>query len=457
MKNVKRLAGIFTAIALIGSLALTSCSSDSSDSTSSKNDVTPPETPAAYYLDFAESTDNLAVEPGETLLLTVKVFYGTWKLDTDNLPDGITVEELRFDGRLIGIKVTGGEKESEGGIPFTLYPSEAGEDNQYDKTVYVKVQSPYFTVNAVLDESLKAIADKIEVTYSNGTTDAVFTADVEYIAKSDTALVTFRKDNADKWGYINTITFTVYDESGNTYKVSMDKNNWLCYYPTNDECYTEVTLKTSLEESASVIVTFDGFSLSASDSVKVTYGPAGNTETVDAVIASDGQSASFNASNKYVNDSNWLEVKVSITKDGNTFEDFKFNGNGWYEYKSEGFTVELLYDNPNVVLEWKTLKDGVELGASGTPVLGVSSDELQGKNIKALKVATSGASDSSVWWATICSDTDWHNTTDLSWDSDYENGYSALIEDEATIASYVENGIYFAGGCAKIYVYYIEG
>lgn len=468
MKNAKKVFWMFFSLfLLLGGLTLSSCSDSDDDNADTKtnagkdnsesSDTSGPGAGAdevkysISFEDFDAGTGVFTVAPGETKTLVVKSSVGTWLIDDTNVPSEITVVK-NDDGNF---EITGGNSETENNVSFKIYPEEAGDDTSFDVEIKCAVYNPKFAITLNLSDDLASKAKSISMKYSNGSTDDVFDADVTYVEGEKTAKAVLLKENADSYGYFNDISVKIIDKDGNEVKVDLDKNAWVCFYSTNAEYYNEINLTENTYAEADLTISFSGFTLASTDSVKVTYGITADsdTSTVDAVIASDGASALAKIGNDHLNASRWFEISVAITKDGADYTACKAAGTGWFEWKADGIALTLEDTSSET---WISLVDGEEVTASASFTRVLEPSVFENLSISKIKIATSGASGSGDWWANVGYEDSWDTGIVMGWDSDYENGYSTTITDADYIANIKEHGLYLAGVYTKFYVSYVE-
>lgn len=461
MKKLKRIVSVMAALLLMGGLSVNfvSCSdSDDGDSGASSaggnGAKSQPQADKAYSIsfeDFDVSTGVFTVAPGETKTLVVKSSVGTWLIDEENMPDAISVTKNSFGN----FDIKGGDAETESNVSFKLYPEEAGDDTSFDIEIQCAVYNPKFVITLNLSDELAAKAKSLALKYSSDATTEVFDAEVAYTEGAKTATAALLKENANSYGYFNGISVTITDTNGKEIKADLDKNTWVCFYSTNAEYYNEITLTENTYAEADLTISFTGFTLASTDSIKVTYGITADSKTkiLDAVIAADGKSATAKIGNDCLNSDGWFEITVAITKDGADYTAFKAAGNGWFEWKADGIALALEDTSSET---WISLVDGEEVTASASFTKVLEPSVFENLSISKIKIATSGASGSSDWWANVGYENSWDTDIVMGWDSDYENGYSTTITDADYIANIKEHGLYLAGVYTKFYVSYVE-
>ena len=445
MKKLKRILSVMAALLLMGGLSVNfvSCSdSDDGDSGASSaggnGAKSQPQADKAYSIsfeDFDVSTGVFTVAPGETKTLVVKSSVGTWKIDEQNMPDAISVTKNssgNFD-------IKGGDAETESNVSFKLYPEEAGDDTSFDIEIQCAVYNPKFVITLNLSDELAAKAKSLALKYSNDATTEVFDADVTYTEGAKTATVALLKENANSYGYFNGISVIITDTDGKEIKADLDKNTWVCFYSTNAEYYNEINLTENTYAEADLTISFTGFTLSATDSVKVTYGITAdsNTKTLDAVIAADGNSATAKIGNDRLNSSGWFEISVAITKDGADYTAFKAAGNGWFAWNADGIALTL-EDTSSAGSE--TWIDLYSADYSGTGSFTKLSIETMPSSIKVLRAELANMAGND-WWFQINSDGATWDVLKAEYDSSI-SGYSLQTSDQSLIAAMIANGIY---------------
>ncbi|MBQ8013569.1 MAG: hypothetical protein IJ257_04120 [Treponema sp.] len=466
MKNAKKVFWMFFSLfLLLGGLTLSSCSDSDDDNADTKpnagkdnsesSDTSGPGAGAdeakysITFEDFDAGTGVFTVAPGETKTLVVKSSVGTWLIDEENMPDAISVKKNssgNFD-------IKGGDAETESNVFFKLYPEEAGDDTSFDIEIQCAVYNPKFVITLNLSDELAAKAKSLALKYSSDATTEVFDAEVAYTEGAKTATAALLKENANSYGYFNDISVTITDTNGKEIKADLDKKAWVCFYSTNAEYYNEINLTENTYAEADLTISFTGFTLSATDSIKVTYGITAdsNTKTLDAVIAADGNSATATIGNDCLNSSGWFEITVAITKDGADYTAFKAAGNGWFAWNADGIALTLEDTSSET---WISLVDGREVTASESFTRVLEPSVFENLSISKIKIATSGAS--TTWCANVGYENSWETDIKMEWDTDYENGYSTTITDADYIANIKEHGLYLAGDYTKFYVSYVE-
>lgn len=443
MKKMLKLLALIAAGALLTGGMFTSCASDDDEDDKPKSQ--PAKNYAISFADFNPAEDVFSVAPDETKTLVVSgTPVGTWIVDDSNMPAEISVTKNAAGN----FEIKGGSAETSSDVEFKIYPQEAAEgDTSFDVTIKVSVWNPLFTVTLNLDEALAAKAAKIEVAYDDngsGSKKKSDTVTAVLAADKTSATVAFKKEIANSYGYFSNIVVTVYDSADNAIKTDMDKNAWVCYYPTNNEYYTEISLTENTYAETTVTINVEELGLSTTDTVKVTYGITADSDTneVDATLSSDCKTATAKVGNDHLNASNWFEVKVSVTKGGEEYTKFKADGNGWYEFTTSEITVTLTDTSSAATETWIELfKQDAYAGTGSFQKLEIETMPAAASKIKVTYASMSGSD----WWCQINSDGE-------TWDvckGDYEssvNGYVVETSDEALISAILENGLYFVAG-----------
>lgn|GEM_PF-5783379 len=447
MKKLKRILSVMAALLLMGGLSVNfvSCSdSDDGDSGASSaggnGAKSQPQADKAYSIsfeDFDVSTGVFTVAPGETKTLVVESSVGTWLIDEENMPDAISVTKNSFGN----FDIKGGDAETESNVSFKLYPEEAGDDTSFDIEIQCAVYNPKFVITLNLSDELAAKAKSLALKYSSDATTEVFDAEVAYTEGAKTATAALLKENANSYGYFNGISVTITDANGKEIKADLDKNTWVCFYSTNAEYYNEINLTENTYAEADLTISFTGFTLSATDSIKVTYGITAdsNTKTLDAVIAADGKSATAKIGNDCLNADGWFEITVAITKDGAGYTAFKAAGNGWFEWKANGIALTLEDTSSAGSETWIDLYSADYSGTGSFTKLDI---ETMPSSIKVLRAELANMAGNN-WWFQI-------NSDGATWDvlkAEYDSGiagYSLQTSDQSLIAAMIANGIYAA-------------
>ena len=377
--------------------------------------------------------------PGETKTLVVESSVGTWLIDEENMPDAISVTKNSFGN----FDIKGGDAETESNVSFKLYPEEAGDDTSFDIEIKCAVYNPKFVITLNLSDELAAKAKSLALKYSSDATTEVFDAEVTYTEGAKTATAALLKENANSYGYFNGISVTITDTDGKEVKADLDKNTWVCFYSTNAEYYNEINLTENTYAEADLTISFTGFTLSATDSIKVTYGITAdsNTKTLNAVIAADGKSATAKIGNDCLNSDGWFEITVAITKDGADYTAFKAAGNGWFEWKADGIALTLEDTSSDETETWIDLYSADYSGTGSFTKLNI---ETMPSSIKVLRAELANMAGND-WWFQINSDGATWDVLKAEYDSGI-TGYSLQTSDQTLIAAMIANGIYAASG-----------
>ncbi len=402
-----------------------------------------PEEEAKYSISFNENLDNLSVTAGEEITLTVASIKGAWSIDTDNASESIELSsEKDEDGNLSKIIIKGLSEAT--AATFTIYPTEAVNDNSYDKTISVKVIDPKFTFTLTLSDDLAEKASTISVTHTkNGES---YTGSVEYTANATSAQVTFLKADANDYYYFSDISVSIKDAEGNDLKCQFVGNNYFDYTST---AFTGLSVETWQAQSMTVHFTFSGFTPA---SFSVTYGLDENTqETVDATLSEDKSSATASVSNAYANDSNYMQIiSVQALDDSNAAIDIEMTSeSAWFEFSSSKTDTTFAYAAAGGYTEAAKTES---CSISSTAVdLAVSALSAEGVSVSSILIEATDCNWSSVsgsWWIyagwdTSSTDEEGNETTssngvNVTWvDNTY---YKVTITDASSIAEILAAG-----------------
>lgn len=407
------------------------------------NNSDPEPEEAKYSISFNEDLDNLSVTAGEEITLTVASIKGSWSIDTENASEAIELSsENDADGNLSKITIKGVSEAA--AATFTIYPTEAGSDNSYDKTISVKVIDPNFTFTLTLSDELAEQAATISVTHKNG--DVTYTGIVDYTANASSAAVTFVKANADDWYYFSNISVSILDAEGNAVKSQFVGNNYFAY---TDTSFTGLSVEAWQAQTMPVTFTFAGFTPA---SFSVTYGLDDDTqETVAATLADDKASATINVSNAYANASNYMQIiSVQALDDSNAEIEVEMTSeSAWFEFSSSKTDTAFAYSIVGGYTELsKTESCSISATAVDIDVSGLSAD---GVSVSSILIEASDCDWTSVsgsWWIyaewkTSSEDEEGNVTTstkgsNISWvDNTY---YKATITDATSIAEILAAG-----------------
>ncbi|WP_294429114.1 hypothetical protein [uncultured Treponema sp.] len=211
------------------------------------------------------------------------------------------------------------------------------------------------------------------------------------------------------------------------------------------------------EGSATMTVNFK-FSDFTATSVSVKYGNGKNkddstkTSTITANLASDGKSATFTASDKYVNDDGYMDI-ITLTvsnSDGEVETTFESNSSGetgaWFKFVEDG-SVTITYKK-KAAEAGSSIYSASYTGTGAYPETAtVAASVFSSLTINKLKVkaANYSATDNDAWWVNVNSAASWDNQVTLGWDDDI-SGYSAEISDSAVISAIKSNGLFVVAG-----------
>ncbi|MBB5219287.1 hypothetical protein DYE49_10345 [Treponema rectale] len=434
MKNVKKIFGLFASFMLLAGV-FTACSD--SDGGNGDDSVS-----VEYLTEGAEVT----VNSGESVTVHVQ---GKTNVDDFDV-EGVTVEYIGDDA----FEITAEDSSEDAKIILNFYDGTDDDDDGINITLYV--YNPYVYVNLNIDESLESASiTSIKVTYGNDTSkDYTKEAVVDYTAGNTTAVVRFAKAEADAWGFFSGIKVVV---EGIEDSIAQS-TTYFCYYSENVNYITEFTISKKVETSITLSLVFDGFEVEESGSVVIKYGASSATETAIVTRVSSTE-YSAEISNANINASGWFVIDAVINNgDVSGFAYYSVaqeKNNTWLDYSQGNQSVKLVISND----VWVTFKDGVEYTAGSTLTKVLEPSAFTDLSVLKLKVATSGASDTTGWNPNLCYETyedgaEWTNAKKLDWDETYENGYSLVIDDSEYINKIISNGLYLSAG-AKFYVYYV--
>ena len=334
------------------------------------------------------------------------------------------------------------------------------EDDGIGVTVYV--YDPYYHLTITLDEAVAENAATISVAYGGVTENTVSeTVAASYTAGEATATARLKKEYANEWYWFSPVTVTVKDSEENEIVINQSVA-YFCYTATTGDGYLEnnTIAVTAGVESITLTINFEGFTVAESGSVVLKYGPSTASETATVTRVSEtSYSAEILSSNK--NSTGWFVIEATINNGTDDITGFSYYGvaesknTKWFNYATGNQTVKLIVSND----VWVTLKDGIDYTAGGTLTKVLEASEFSELSIAKLKVATSGASESTGWNPSVCYETyeeesEWTNAKALSWDTSYSSGYSLEITDADFISNVKSKGLYLSAG-SKYYVYYV--
>lgn len=402
------------------------------------------ETPNVEYKitfeDFSES-DEFGVAPDKTEVLKVKSSAGTWLIKEDSVPtDYITVtKNAKGNFEIHGVK------ETSENVSFTIY---AKEDPSKTVTIKVYVYDEYFTLTLALDEVLAAKASSLKMTYGQDCHEA----EITYTANAATGTAKLLKEKANSYGYFDKFVVTVIASDGTEIATTLSPKDYVCFYATNSDYFTELSLTQKVEstEKGTLTLNFTGFTI-LGGSVKVKYGAdSGTYVDAEGTVSEDGTNATVELEKKYANADAWFN-NITITVKDKEGTEVAAKYTNYFEFNADGMSLELKVESSEPgTTEWKTIVDAQSVTFDGNLNAVVSSEVLKAlSGVSELKVSVANYASTSTnpWWATIDCGTAWsENKIELTtcWDDEIK-GYSTTLSDE-TLAAYIENGIYLAGG-----------
>jgi len=297
------------------------------------------------------------------------------------------------------------------------------EDAKKEIEIPVSVVKNTMVLTLTLADDMAVPGGTITVLYGNGG-DKKPEAYEFYIELSATvaedgksATVVLDKAKANKDGWFNGLKITVKDAEENELNVEYET-----YFEFSADGY-EITVSPFVASTMTVTLEFQDFTATE---VKVTYGTGDDCkETVDAVVAADGESATFEVSNDYINNTSWTSILAVTAKDGEDDLNIEFKGtDSWFKFDSTKTDQVMPYALKS---EWTEI--------SNAAIGSVDASAFAGKTITKLKIEATNCDWSAVsgdWWI-------WTTPGNLVWVS---NSYYKLeVTDVETIASIVENGL----------------
>ena len=386
---------------------------------------------------FSES-EEFGVAPDKTEVLKVKSSAGTWLIKEDSVPtDYITVTKNAEGNFEIH-----GVKETSENVSFTIY---AKEDPSKTVTITVYVYDEYFTLTLALDEALAAKASSLKMTYGQDCHEA----EITYTANAATGTAKLLKEKANSYGYFDKFVVTVIASDGTEIATTLSPKDYVCFYATNSEYFTELSLTQKVEstEKGTLTLNFTGFTVPGG-SVKVNYGAdSGTYVDAEGTVSEDGTNATVELEKKYANADAWFN-NITITVKDKEGTEVAAKYTNYFAFSADGMSLELKVENSEPgTTKWKTIVDAQSVTFDGNLNELVSSEVLKAlSGVSELKVSVANYAGSG-WWATIDCGTAWsENKIELTtcWDAEI-NGYSTTLSGEK-LAAYIENGIYLAGG-----------
>lgn len=314
------------------------------------------------------------------------------------------------------------------------------------------------TIQLVFDDFT---ADKVVVQYGDeNNPDETNSGDVEATVASDKKSATFaaKKSFTNDWNYSQIISVKFYLNNTEISAVLADSGG--AYWEFEEGGNKVITYKKKQDESMTLRLVFEDF---VASSVKITYGHDNDETTTDGEVSSDGKTATASLSNKYMNATNWMEVKKIIVKDkaGEDVDAECTESNRWFEFKADGtqeFTYKLA-DNSPESLPYEADYDG-----TGSLKKILTAATFADKDISKLTVVFSEitlpeGTDSDKGWITLSCDGTWGNNS--KWEleakpfSAEDKTYTCNIpgdeeqEDNTYATNFIkavkENGLYIAG------------
>ncbi len=420
-KTWNKIMGLVLVISLVG--IFTGCP---------KPTGTPESEPATYTISAdKESLELVAGGDAETVEITTN---GTLTVEVENEAVATAVIE---GSKVVITPVAAGSTT----VVVTLK-----EDATKTVEIPVVVTKSTMILTLTLEDAVAVPGGSITVLYGNGgdtNADAYeYYASVDAVVAEDgkSATVELNKAKANEWGWFNGIKITVKDAE--------DKEVAVTYYTFFEFSADGVTLELKAFKAATMTVTIKFQDFTATEA-QVTYGYDDKTETVDAVVAEDGKSATFEVSNEYINGSSWTNLISVVAKNGEETLNIEFKGEDtWFEFNADNKEQKMPYA---LKADWTAILDGEVLAGTGSFSQVLTADDFAGKTITALRVIAADAAE--IWWSNCSYADDWDVDIEMAWNDEYK-GYSTDIEDADYIAKIVENGLYMVGGYTKVYVLY---
>lgn len=245
---------------------------------------------------------------------------------------------------------------------------------------------------------------------------------------------------------------TVIASDGTEIATTLSPKDYVCFYATNSDYFTELSLTQKVEspEKGTLTLNFTGFTIPG-DSVKVNYGAdSGTYVDAEGTVSEDGTNATVELEKKYANADAWFN-NITITVKDKEGTEVAAKYTNYFAFSADGMSLELKVESSEPgTTEWKTIVDAQSVTFDGNLNEVVPSEVLKAlSGVSEIKVSVANYAGSG-WWATIDCGTAWsEKSIKLSWDDEIK-GYSTTLNSTTlsgeTLAAYIENGIYLAGG-----------
>lgn len=388
------------------------------------------------FENFSEN-DEFTIATAEKEVLKVKSSTGTWVIKEDSVPTEYITVTKNAEGNF---EIYGGKETSET-VSFKIY---AKEDPSKTVTIKVNVYDEYFTLTLALDKALAAKASALKMTYGQDCHEAKIT----YTANAATGTARLLKAKANSSGYFDKFVVTVMAVDKTEIATTLSPKDYVCFYATNSDYFTELSLTQKVEstEKGTLTLNFTGFTIPGG-SVKVNYGAdSGTYVDAEGTVSEDGTSATVELEKKYANTSAWFN-NITITVKDKEGTEVAVKYTNYFEFSTDGMSLELKVESSEPgATEWKTIVNAQTVTFDGNLNELVSSEVLKAlSGVSEIKVSVADYKGGSSWWATIDCGTAWSEIkVALPWDGEV-SGYSTTLNGE-TLAAYIENGIYLAGG-----------
>lgn len=409
---------------------------------------TPAPTPEKDY-SAKVSVESIELESGGSTTFTVISKDGTWILDQNSVPEGINVV-LADDGITYTVTSTG-KLAIDSNLTFVE------KNDNYDLILLpIKVTSTWVTLNLKFDDALASEIATLSVKYSTSAGSKEAEATIAEDKKTATVLLDSSIYQSDWKGF--NLVLTAKDDSDA--KIDLEYQGWINYEGT----VAELTVAKYVEKTVAIAFTFEGFEIPGG-SLFVKYGHNQDNEDesddnytdVEATVAEDGKSAVAQFSTNYAKGEyfNGITVTAKDAED-NEIEGINLSQN-WLQYTTTT-SITLTKPSEEELAKWTVLKSSDETFAGKDSFANyVDATEFADLTITELKVEVANYAGSE-WWASINCAEIWSDETGLAlpWDENIK-GYSTTITDAALIESYIDGGVYIAGGnggTAKVTVSY---
>ena len=451
MKNLVKVIGV-TFLALIMLSVFVSCDHGSKGSN-----------PQGTVYTLSADVDDLSLVIGKEDGIVNVTTNGTFTVEMENSNIASAVK----NGKVV--TVTGLKKGS------TILLLTSVEDSSKTLEINIDVSKATASLTLNLADEIAVPGGTITVTYGNEQTEGLEYQTVTAVVSADgkTATAELAPELANEWGWFNGVVISVKDSNGEDVPITCD-----AYFEYNADGMELAVTAGILEKTFTL--NFEGFEIPGGSVEGLKYTATENdwenAVEPEVTVSEDGTAATFPVAKANISSSSSFQLNLTsiVIKDseGNVInptdgvsEDIWGDYNEDWGKMSATIAIVELTDADYTGL----IADNIAVPSDITEI--VAASELAGVNAKAIKITyTVGEDDpldTTATWITICSDVEWHNSTELvnAWnytmrESDVAgNTYSVYITSSAVVEDFLTGGFFAASDGAaytgKISITYV--